>query len=584
MTGCAFPLRMPRSLGLLALISTTALAQVPSADLEQVWVEPAGRGSLWVGNGHTLRAGEFRGGASLTFGYGAMRSASESNPRALVSDRFGLQVFGALGVFDWLEVSAVIPAILYQRGSDALPVSQAGLGNPWLNVRIPIWSAHDKPLLLSAGLGVGLPIGTGTALGNGGVAFAPRITAGHVFRELQFGLELSGVLRSTVDFAPNTAERLDVIGSQVSLAAMLASVALNGPRGEGSLRVFAPLTGGRIGIEALFGVRWLVGDVELFVAAGPGFWGEPATPQARAYLGAAFSNATPTRPACIEGLPYELSDCPDLDKDGDGVPNVRDEAPLDAEDRDGFQDVDGKPDPDNDADDVADAADRCPNERGPIENQGCPDLDGDGDGFVDRKDRCPTLTGLAENQGCPDVDEDVDTVVDRLDRCPGVTGAIENGGCPWPDSDGDGVIDREDNCPKDSGTRLNQGCPVEKRQLVIITPERLLIKEKVFFDTGKAVIQKRSTALLDNLAAVLVDHPEVKHLRIEGHTDSAGKAEVNVALSSARAVAVKDALVKKGVDASRLEAVGIGSEQPQDTNDTPAGRENNRRVEFIIVP
>ena len=69
---------MPRSLGLLALISTTALAQVPSADLEQVWLEPAGRGSLWVGNGHTLHAGEFRGGASLTFGYGAMRSASRA--------------------------------------------------------------------------------------------------------------------------------------------------------------------------------------------------------------------------------------------------------------------------------------------------------------------------------------------------------------------------------------------------------------------------------------------------------------------------------------------------------------------------
>ncbi|MBE2253903.1 MAG: OmpA family protein [Myxococcus sp.] len=573
---------MLRSLGLLALISTTVFAQVPAADLEQVWLEPAGRGSLWVGDGHTLHAGEFRGGASLTFGYGPMRSASAGN-QALVSDRFGLQVFAALGVFDWLELSAVIPAILYQRGSETLPVAQAGLGNPWVNVRIPIWNGHDKPVLLSAGLGVGVPVGTGLALGNGGVAFAPRINAGHVFRDVQFGLELSGVLRSTVDYSARTGEALDVIGSQVSLAAMLTSVTLDGPRGEGSVRVFTPLTGGRIGVEALIGVRWPMGDVEFFAAAGPGLFGEPSTPQARAYLGASFSNVKPTRAACIEGLPYELAECPDLDQDGDGVPNVRDEAPLEAEDRDGFQDGDGKPDPDDDGDGVLDVDDACRNERGPVENRGCPDLDGDGDGFVDRKDACPTQAGLPENGGCPDVDLDVDGVVDRLDRCPGVTGATENAGCPWPDTDGDGVIDREDNCPSASGTRLNQGCPVEQRQLVILTPERLATKEKVLFDGTRATIQKRSAALLDNVAAVLVAHPEFTRVRVEAHTDSSGKAEANRALSQARANAVRDALVQRGVAAGRLEAVGAGGEQPQDTNDTPDGRENNRRVEFLLI-
>lgn len=575
---------MSRFPGLLALVASTALAQIPASDIEQVWLEPAGRGSLWAGNGQTLKAGQFRAGATLTFGYGALRSASLTSPRTLVTDRFGLQVFGALGVFEWLELSAVIPATMYQRGSDELPVAAAGLGNPWVNVRIPIWTDPTRPLLLSAGLGVGVPVGSGPALGNGGVEFAPRITAGHVFRDLQVGLELSGVLRPLVDYSARTGEALDVVGSQVSLAAMVTSVSLDGPRGEGTVRVFTPLTGNRVGVEALIGVRWVLADVEFFAAAGPGLWGEPATPLARAYLGAAFANAKPTRPACIEGLPYELADCPDLDRDGDGVPNVRDEAPLQAEDKDGFQDDDGKPDLDNDADGVPDSSDACLNERGPAENGGCPDHDGDDDTLIDRMDKCPTQKGLLENQGCPDVDSDVDGVVDRLDRCPAVTGAVENAGCPWPDTDGDGLTDREDNCPKESGTRLNLGCPAEKKQLVILTPERLLPREKLLFEANNAAIQRRSAALLDNVAAVLVAHPELARVRVEAHTDGLGKPEVNLKRSQAQADLVKAALVQRGVDAARLEAVGAGGEKPNDTNDTPAGREANRRVEFIILP
>ncbi len=576
--------RLRALVALTLLLGSAGRAQVPASDVEQVWLEPGGRGSAWVGNGLTLKGGQFRAGAALTFGYGVLRTANTSVARTHLSDRFGLQVFGAVGVFDWLELSAVVPATFYQRGSDALPVGSGGLGNPWFNVRIPIWTDLEKPVLLSAGLGVAIPVGTGAALGNGGIEFAPRITAGHVFRDVQFGVELSGVLRSPVDYSAQTGERLDVVGSQVALAAMLTSVAPEGPRGEGSVRVFTPLTGGRIGVEALLGVRWPLGDVELFAAAGPGLFGEPATPQARAYLGLAFSNAKPTRPACIEGMPYELAECPDLDKDGDGVPNARDEAPLQAEDRDGFQDDDGKPDDDNDADGVRDEKDRCRNERGPAENEGCADRDTDGDGSIDRLDRCATDAGPTENGGCPDGDKDGDGVVDRLDRCPEGPGVAEQQGCPWPDSDADGVIDREDNCPTDSGTRLNQGCPVEKKQLVVITPERLIIKEKVFFDTGKATIQARSNALLDNLATVLVAHPELAHLRVEGHTDSQGNPANNQKLSQARADAVKAALMKRGVGEARLEAKGFGSESPIEPNDTAAGREANRRVEFIVAP
>ena len=72
-------------------------------------------------------------------------------------------------------------------------------------------------------------------------------------------------------------------------------------------------------------------------------------------------------------------------------------------------------------------------------------------------------------------------------------------------------------------------------------------------------------------------------VEIGGHTDSAGIAAKNQALSERRAQAVKKFLVKEGVAAERLDAVGYGAAKPVDGNDTPAGRANNRRVEFKVT-
>ncbi len=578
-----FPSRMQWFAACLGLVAASALGQVPAAELEQVWLDPAGRGSLWVGNGQALRAGQFRAGAAVGFSSGAMRSTNATSLSPLVADRFGLQVVGALGVFDWLEVSTVVPAVFAQRGSDAVPVAPAGLGTPWLHVRVPLWTDPDRPLLLSAGLGVGVPVGTGAALGNGGLSFLPRLTAGHVFRSVQFGVELSGVLRPTVDFSGLTGERLDVIGPQVALAGMVASVASSGPRGEASVRVFVPLSGGRPGVESLFGVRWPVGGVELFGAAGPALFGEPSTPQLRVMLGVALANVPLTRPTCVEGLPYELADCPDLDRDGDGISNAADAAPLEAEDDDGYQDGDGRPDADNDGDEVPDASDRCANERGPAQNGGCPDADEDDDGLVDRLDRCPGQRGPRESDGCPDGDADGDGVIDRLDGCPATAGAPEHRGCPWPDADGDGVADREDTCPGASGPRPNAGCPAAQRPLAVLTRERVVLRERLSFVRGGAALERRSNAGLDALAEVLRSHPDLR-VRIEAHTDAAGRPEANLALSQARADAVRAALVERGVAPAQLLAQGFGGERPEDTSGTHAARERNQRIEVVLVP
>jgi outer membrane protein OmpA-like peptidoglycan-associated protein len=105
----------------------------------------------------------------------------------------------------------------------------------------------------------------------------------------------------------------------------------------------------------------------------------------------------------------------------------------------------------------------------------------------------------------------------------------------------------------------------------------------VYFATGKSVIQPRSFPLLDQVAKVLREHPEIERIRIEGHTDDRGKADANRSLSQARAEAVQKYLVDKGVEAARLEAKGFGPDRPVTSNKTEKGRAANRRVEFVIT-
>ncbi len=103
----------------------------------------------------------------------------------------------------------------------------------------------------------------------------------------------------------------------------------------------------------------------------------------------------------------------------------------------------------------------------------------------------------------------------------------------------------------------------------------------IYFDTGSDRIRPESTPTLKEIAAMLTEHPELK-LLIEGHTDNVGTAAANQALSDKRAAAVKAMLVTNfGVDAARLTTKGLGATKPVAPNDTPEGRQNNRRVELV---
>jgi outer membrane protein OmpA-like peptidoglycan-associated protein len=246
------------------------------------------------------------------------------------------------------------------------------------------------------------------------------------------------------------------------------------------------------------------------------------------------------------------------DADGDGIFDDVDQCPNEPEDFDGFQDEDG-----------------------------CPDLDNDGDGILDIHDGCPNdpedLDGFQDDDGCPDPDNDGDGILDVDDLCPNEPGPPENRGCPDPDRDGDGVPDKVDNCPDEPGLVEFQGC--KSAQLVMLGGNQLEILEKVYFKTGSAKLQRRSFALLDNVAAVMNAHPEITKARIEGHTDSTGSLKMNMRLSKARANTVVRYLVGRGkVDKSRLIAEGFGPTRPLIPDaTTKEERAQNRRVEFHVV-
>jgi outer membrane protein OmpA-like peptidoglycan-associated protein len=190
------------------------------------------------------------------------------------------------------------------------------------------------------------------------------------------------------------------------------------------------------------------------------------------------------------------------------------------------------------------------------------------------------VDGFQDSDGCPDLDNDEDGIPDTADRCPLEAGPAANQGCPDTDRDGDTVVDRLDNCPDEKGLPENAGCP--KKQLVKITDDKLEIIESVYFKTDRAVIEPRSFALLDNVAAVLKTH-DTLHIQVEGHTDSQGDDAYNKGLSQRRAEAVVAYLTKKGIAADRLIAMGFGEEQPIADNRTAQGRAQNRRVVFTVL-
>jgi outer membrane protein OmpA-like peptidoglycan-associated protein len=293
--------------------------------------------------------------------------------------------------------------------------------------------------------------------------------------------------------------------------------------------------------ELLFDARYrIVDDVEIAAGAGPGLTTGIGTPDFRAVFSLAYTPEQKLAKPPPPPPPEPVDPCADKSKEGCGPP---------------------------------------------------PPKDTDGDGIVDPDDACPEVKGVKtddpKTNGCP-ADRDGDGIIDGEDACPDEKGVADpdpqKNGCPPPkDTDSDGIMDPQDACPNEKGAPdpdpQKNGCPKSVR----VSETEILILEQVQFDTGKAVIKKASDPLLDEVADVLKEHPEITQLEVQGHTDDRGRSANNDVLSQARANAVMKAMIKRGIAPERLTAKGYGQNRPLVENTSEEGRQKNRRVQFVIL-
>jgi OmpA-OmpF porin, OOP family len=521
-------------------------------------------------------------------------------------------------LFDRLLLSMSVPLHILNKGDSVTnprsPTSEiaapdgAAVGDLRFGARVKLLGKTNGPAELGLGAYFWVPTGSEEDFtGDPSVRFMPHLALSGKLGKIVYGAQGGVTFREGVSYVNvNTGHELTY---GAALGVLLARDMLQiGPEFYGS-STFGNETsifkGRTTHAELLGGIKFLKGDFYAGVAAGPGLSHGMGTPQVRVIGTIGFSPAPADSDG--DGIPDRDDACPKApgqpssdpkkngcppDQDNDGIVDTLDACPT----------VPGQPNPDpgkngcppdRDGDGVFDPVDACPDVPGapnadPAKN-GCP-ADRDGDTVPDNVDACPDVPGVPNNQdpkknGCPP-DRDGDGVADPQDACPDVPGVPSQdpaqNGCPG-DRDGDTIRDDQDACPNEKGAPdpdpKQNGCP----KLVRVTAGQIKILQQIQFAFGRADILPASDALLTEVAAVLKDHPEIKKVRVDGHTDDVGPDAVNMKLSAERARSAKLWLVDHGVEEARLDSAGFGEASPIADNKTDAGRQQNRRSEFRII-
>jgi len=552
---------------------------------------PSERGSEWFAE-DTLDLRGDPGAAVGVVGELAVRPLVLYNPDGTtksvpVQDSLILHPGGTVTLFSRVRVGIDIPIAAYQNGTSGSAngvsypgVTSGGVGDMRIGADVRLFGEYGDPFTLAVGAQFFIPSGNSDQyLGDNSFhAILPRaLVAGQVSwfaYAAHVGFHYRG-LNTTVADAQVGSEAIfgASVGARALDGKLLVGPELYGATGAGG--AFQPKS---TPVELLIGAHYRVaGGVRIGAGVAPGLTRAYGEPSMRYLLGlewATWPEAPPPPDRDHDGIPDAEDACPD-------VPGVRTDDPK----------TNGCP-ADRDHDGIVDDEDACPDVPGvktdDPKTNGCPP-DRDHDGIPDADDACPDVPGVKtddpKTNGCPP-DRDHDGIPDAEDACPDVPGVKtddpKTNGCPPdPDRDKDGIPNDQDACPDAAGPKnvdpKKNGCPA-----AAVVGKQIVILEQVKFATGSAAILPASNGILTAVAKVLEEHAEIKHLRVEGHTDNVGSAAMNKSLSGRRAASVATWLMQHGVDQSRLSSQGFGLERPIDTNETPQGRQNNRRVEFHI--
>jgi outer membrane protein OmpA-like peptidoglycan-associated protein len=551
----------------LSLLSLSSGAYAQTVGLSLDRFEPSERGSDWFANESLDLRGNLRPAIGAVGELAYLPLAIYGSDGGLRTPLVKYQLFAHVGaslvLADRFRFAFNLPIAAYATGTDGSldgvtykAPSGASLGDLRLSVDARILGEYGTPFTLAGGVQVWAPTGSRASFsGDEHIRLQPRLMAsgdieaftyaarvGFTYRGL--GDSIAGVAYGS-ELTFGVAAGVRLFDHKLTLGPELSAAATT----EGGQLFYARTTP----IEALFGAHYRVADDwHIGAGIGGGLTRGVGTPAAR-FL------------AAIEWAP--AYNAPVLDRDGDGI---------------------------------VDSQDACPDVKGikteDPKTNGCPPPppDRDGDGIIDAEDACPDVKGIKtgdpKTNGCPPPppppDRDGDGILDSEDACPDVKGERtqdpKTNGCPPDlDRDKDGVPNAEDACPDEAGDKTNDpktnGCP-----RAVVKNDQIIILEQVQFATASATILPASDTILQALLKILKEHPEIKKLSVEGHTDDRGSAISNKQLSAARAASVVAWLTKHGVEKSRLTSAGFGLEKPIADNKTDEGRQKNRRVEFHI--
>lgn len=531
-------------------------------------LEPSERGSDWFTNESLDLRGKVRPVFGVVAAYqyrplATYRSNGDLNA-SIVRNMLALHAGAGTTLFDRLRLSVSMPLVVFVDGrSDTLPNGtfypspsrEQAIGDLRFAADVRLLGSYGDVFTLAAGAQVWAPTGNeATYTGDGAWRFQPRAMVAGDVGSFTYSARMGVSYRGRNDsFAGSS------FGSEIAFAGaagvrLAERKVIVGPEIFGTTVLDDAFGKRSTPTEGILGAHYsATEDLRFGAGIGTGLTRGYGSPELRALLGVEWAQAIVT------------------DRDGDGIRDKDDACP----------DVKGVRDEDP-------AKSGCPPE---------PPADRDHDGILDRDDACRDVPGVrsddATKNGCPPPppaapkDGDGDGILDLDDACPAEPGLKttdpKTNGCPDPDRDKDGIPNVSDACPDEPGPQdpdpKRNGCPK-----AFVKDGQIRILDQVKFKTSSVDILpgKESEEVLQAVLAVLVAHPEIKKVRIEGHTDNRGAEALNKKLSASRAASVVTWLTGHQIDRARLSSEGFGADRPISENTTEEGRQNNRRVEFHI--